>query len=113
MKMIFGKPAETVAQKKVLRWAREEAIKDKKWAVEKQHDREWIKHASIMSKEMFKDRLIKSVDEIANEKYQYLRIRAHSWSDGHVMDPSAQTLWERITGSNPRKPDVFIYRKSR
>lgn len=84
---------------KAWHWAVEESKKDKEWAKNHEHDKEWKKMASIMSLEMLKKRLNKPVDQLAKEKYDYLKMRAHATSEitGEHIAPDSLKKWQEIT----------------
>jgi len=78
-----------------------EAKKDIEWA--KNHEfsnapDKWS--ACEVSINMLKDRLSKSVEEIAEYKYKYLDMRAHLYDPKGRMwiDPFSKNEWENISG---------------
>jgi len=78
-----------------------EAKKDTEWA--KNHEfsnapDKWS--ACDISINMLKDRLSKSVEEIAEAKYKYLHMRSHLYDSKSRMwiDPFLRDKWENISG---------------
>ena len=78
-----------------------EAQKDKDWAIEKVKEvgREW-KEACKISVDMLNERLDKSVQELAESKYSYLKMRAHAKGNSHsgFIAPDAKAKWEKLSG---------------
>ena len=79
-----------------------EAIRDKKFAKEKINDKKWMNMASNCSKEMVIENLKKSKQEIANDKIQYLKLRASARGSLYgvktYIDKEAREKFKKITG---------------
>jgi hypothetical protein len=80
-----------------------EALNDKKWAYDKEDDKEWIKNASDVSKKMLDERIKKSVTTLAKEKYDYLEMRSkfnendkEKW-DNIIKDHSIEASLKDLT----------------
>ena len=76
-----------------------QAKENKLWAEEKLKElgtRDWS--ASQVSREMFWERLDKSVEDLAMDKYKYFKMRAFAKQGEHFIDPQAKNNWEAITG---------------
>ncbi len=96
-----GGAVEEKRNEKVYHAMLQEAKKDKKWAEKTKKDKKWLKSASDMSKEMLNEFLDKSVEELADNSYKYLRYRSHAMSGGvgsfHIDKP-AKEKWEKLSG---------------
>ena len=84
-----------------------EAKNDKVWAEKTQHDSEWAKKASEVSKDMLHERLEKSTEQLAKEKYDYLKYRANAkgkyYSSDVYIDESAREKWLKLTKRKSQK----------
>lgn len=84
-----------------------EAIKNKEWAETKNKELnggEWIE-ASEVSREMLKSYLTKSLEEMAEHSYKYLRLRSHSFSKFNTpIDPPAYEKWMKLAGKLDFEP---------
>ena len=80
----------------------DKAKKDKEWAEEKKDDKDWINMACGVSKEMLKNRLESTAEELALYSYKYLYFRAHAtgeaWGSPMPIDQPAKEQWEELTG---------------
>lgn len=79
----------------------EQAKEDKLWAEEKLKELGTIDwNASQVSREMFWERLHKSIEELAMDKYKYFKMRAFAKGNSYntYIDPKAKEMWEIITG---------------
>jgi len=86
-----------------------EAKKNKKWAEDHEYAKnpdEWP--ASGISKDMLKERLRKSVEQLALDSYRYAYMRSHgvakAWGSNMALDPAAKRNWEKITGKKIEIP---------
>ncbi|MDD5589144.1 MAG: hypothetical protein PHP92_03770 [Candidatus Nanoarchaeia archaeon] len=84
---------------KVMEYMIEQAKQDKEWAEKTKDNQEWLEMASDMSMEMLQNRLNKSVEQLAEDSYDYLEYRSHLKEEhwGYI-DKSAKELWEKLTG---------------
>jgi len=93
-------------EKAVYNYCLKEAENDKQWALNKEKElngREWTEACQV-SQEMLKERLSKSVEDLAIYNYKYLRLRSHSFGgySAFPIDPQAYELWTKLTGINPK-----------
>ena len=91
---------------KLNRWCLAEAKKNIKLAKEKIKDRDWMKRASEMSKEMVLRNSRITPTQLAKEHCDYLKMRAcardRAWGEKVWIDPSARERIKKITGKLPR-----------
>ena len=80
----------------------EEAKKDKEWAEKTNKDKKWKKNASNMSLDMLKKKLDKTVPELAQYSYDYLKMRSHAkgsvYGQATSIDRAAKEKWEKLSG---------------
>jgi hypothetical protein len=85
---------------KIMRYFIKKAEEDKAWANRTKDDVKWNSEASDMSKQMLQDNLSKSVQQLAEEKYDYHKHRAnlkgmYYGREGYI-DPQAHELWKNL-----------------
>lgn len=78
--------------------------KEKKlWAEQKNKEldgKPWS-NASEVSQKMLKDYTEQTIEELAIDKYKYLRLRSHSFHDTFPIDKPSFELWTKLTGIEP------------
>jgi len=93
---------------KVWRAMEQQAKENKKWAENHEFaDNPDAWPASGMSQKMLKERLRKSVRELAEHSYCYLYWRAHAQTNIGALDPADRRKWEKLTGE-PIPPEDYL-----
>jgi len=97
-----------IQDKRRLDFCLNEAKKDKRWAKQKEHDEKWKKQASKISVDMLNERLEKSAELLATQKYAYWKMRAMAkgtvWGREAPIDQVALNSWDSVgkTGKLPK-----------
>ncbi|MDZ4244194.1 MAG: hypothetical protein U1C57_03765, partial [Candidatus Doudnabacteria bacterium] len=88
----------------------DEAQSAKDFALSKINNQEWMSGASKVSQDMVRDNSKKSVQQIAKEKFDYLKYRAGMVDkDGYPLDKAAQSkLAEATKSSIPKELESFV-----
>ena len=90
---------------KLKSWALKEARKDKQWAKKTFKNKQWMKMASNMSKEMLHERLNNPIEKLAKNKIDYIKCRASAqgkaWGSPVWIDELARKKYKKITGKYP------------
>lgn len=97
---------------KVMDWAMKEAVHDKRWAKRAKGLLD-EKSASDFTLQ-WRDKLLKqSIPEIAQHHYDYLKMRAHSYSKrtGDHIDREAKRQWERLTGRKLKPEERLLIKE--
>lgn len=95
---------------KVWKYCVEEAVKNKKWALDTLlNNPEWAKRASQSSIEMLGERLYKNELILAKEHYDYFEMRSHGYTWVGLLDPTMHKKWVEITSRKINKAKMWKY----